>query len=124
MQKLTLGLAALALSGVAFAHPGPNPISNETAMADESKSNVDTPVATEATEPEEKFVVPAGFRAKTIGDKVLYCRSERVTGSRFRTETCYSEEKLKALALEREQANSELNQKRLVCANPETCASQ
>lgn len=124
MKRIILTAMACLVTGVALATPGPEPISNETAVADDTKANADTPVSTEGAEPEDKFVVPPGYRTKKMGDKTMYCREEKVTGSRFRSEKCYTEAKLKALELAREQASRDLDQKRIVCSNPATCASQ
>ena len=124
MQKMILTVLMSSLAGIALASPGPDPIGNETAMADESKTTTDTPVATEGAEPSEAFVPPAGYRAKKMGDKLMYCREEKVTGTRFRSEKCYSEARLKELVAEREKATRDFEQSRAVCSNPATCSQQ
>ncbi|MGE0031108.1 MAG: hypothetical protein AB7T20_08335 [Steroidobacteraceae bacterium] len=61
----------------------------------------------EAQEPE--FKPPPGYKSRTRGDKVVYCRKELVEGTRFTQEKCYDKLRLKEI-------ESLMDQRRRICA--------
>lgn len=122
MRKLILAILVALPTGIAFGSPGPDPIGNETTIADETdKNKSDTPVASEGAEADKPFMAPPGYKAKSRGKKVVYCRKDTVSGTRFASETCYSEAQLKAQAEERAREAQELEQRRRICNSLEAC---
>jgi len=122
MRSTMLAFLMVLLVCAGVAQASPSAIGNETATADQAQDKAETDTADDAKEPEE-FKVPAGYRAKKRGKKVVYCKKDMESGTRFAQEHCYDEAQLRARELQREQEKSTLDQSRLVCATPDTCAS-
>jgi hypothetical protein len=71
--------------------------SAETASA-ETAAPTEEPAATEdAADDGKPFKVPAGYRAKTVEGKPMYCTKVVVLGSRFGKESCRTEAQLREL---------------------------
>ena len=119
-MMLAMLLAMLACAGVAQASG--SAIGNETATADQAQDKAETDTADEAKE-QEPFKVPAGYRAKMRGKKMVYCKKDMESGTRFAQERCYDEDQLRAQELARQQEKATLDASRLVCGTPETCAA-
>lgn len=117
---LAILVAMLACAGVAQASG--SAIGNETATADQAQDKAETDTADEAKE-QEPFKVPAGYRAKKRGKKMVYCKKDMESGTRFSQERCFDEEQLRAQELARQQEKATLDASRLVCGTPESCAS-
>ena len=113
-------LAMQACAGVAQASG--SAIGNETVTADQAQDKAETDTADEAKE-QEPFKVPAGYRAKKRGKKMVYCKKDMESGTRFAQERCFDEEQLRAQELARQQEKATLDASRLVCGTPETCAA-
>lgn len=116
---LAILLAMFTFAGVAQASG--SAIGNETATADQAQDKAETDTADEAKEPVE-FKVPAGYRAKKRGKKMVYCKKDMESGTRFAQERCYDEVQLRQQELAREQEKAKIDQARLICATPDTCA--
>lgn len=57
----------------------------------------EAPAAEAKAEEEKPFKVPSGYRARTIGGKMMYCTKNVVVGSRFGKESCRTEAQLREL---------------------------
>ncbi len=121
MRSAMLAILVAMLAGAGAAQASGSAIGNETATADQAQDTAETDTADEAKEPEE-FKVPAGYRARKRGKKMVYCKSDMESGTRFAKERCFDEAQLRQQELAREQENSTLEQSRRVCATTETCA--
>lgn len=98
-------------------------IGNETpAAADQAKDKAES--TTVAATTEEEFKPPPGFKTKKRGKITLYCIQDSTVGTRFKTEKCYDEERMKAYMLAREQNNRDFDQRRAICSNAGVCAPQ
>lgn len=73
----------------------------------------------EKAEPE--FKPPPGYKPKTRGDKVVYCRKELIEGTRFTKDRCYDKVQLKEIESLMEQQRREMDQRRRICPNPTAC---
>ena len=121
MKSTMLAILAAMLTCAGVAQASDSAIGNETATADQAQDKAETDTADEAKEPEE-FKVPAGYRAKKRGKKTVYCKKDMESGTRFAQERCFDEAQLRQQKIEREQEKASLDQSRLVCATPESCA--
>ena len=121
MRSTMLAVLLVLLCSAGVAQASGSAIGNETATADQAQDKAETDTAAEAKEPVE-FKVPAGYRAKKRGKKMVYCKKDMESGTRFAQEHCYDEAQLKALELEREESNVTFEQSRKVCAGLEPCA--
>lgn len=121
MRSTMLAILVAMLSCAGVAQASGSAIGNETATADQAQDKAETDTVDEAKEPEE-FKVPAGYRAKKRGKKMVYCKKDMESGTRFAQERCFDEAQLRQQELAREQENRTLEQSRRVCATPETCA--
>ena len=120
MRSTMLAILAAMLTCAGVAQASDSAIGNETATADQAQDKAETDTADEAKEPEE-FKVPAGYRAKKR-EKTVYCKKDMESGTRFAQERCFDEAQLRQQKIEREQEKASLDQSRLVCATPESCA--
>jgi len=75
---------------------------------------------TAAAEPEE-FKIPPGFRKKTRGKYVVYCRREHVMGTRVESEKCYDEDGLREMERARVENQEKVDQMRRICGSMEAC---
>ena len=73
-----------------------------------------------AAEPEE-FKVPPGFRKKTRGKYVVYCRKEHVMGTRVDSEKCYDEQGLREMERARVENQEKVDQMRRICGSMAAC---
>jgi hypothetical protein len=121
MRSTMLAILVALLACASVAQASGSAIGNETATADQAQDKAETDTADEAKEPDE-FKVPAGYRAKKRGKKMVYCKKDMESGTRFAQERCFDEAQLRQQELAREQENRTLEQSRRVCATPETCA--
>lgn len=69
------------------------------AVAEEPKAASEPAAAAAKPAAQEAFTPPPGFRKRTRGQFVVYCRREEPKGSRFPKEVCYDEDGLRALVL-------------------------
>jgi hypothetical protein len=118
MLLALLGLAA----SPAFAEDSELASSNETPASDAAPVKPDPNAVTEIKE-EKPFKIPPGFRTKTRGAKVVYCRADTVSGSRFAKEQCFTEEQLKQKAAENEAARLEMEKSLRICSTSATCGT-
>lgn len=66
--------------------------------AEETAAATEEPAVTEGAADDGKpFKVPAGYRAKTVEGKQMYCTKVVVLGSRFGKESCRTEAQLREL---------------------------
>ena len=121
MRSTMLAILVALLACASVAQASGSAIGNETATADQAQDKAETDTADEAKE-QEPFKVPAGYRAKKRGKKMVYCKKDMESGTRFAQERCFDEAQLRQQELAREQENRTLEQSRRVCATPETCA--
>lgn len=122
MRSMMLAILMAMLAGAGVAQASGSAIGNETATADQAQDKAETDTADEAKE-QEPFKVPAGYRAKKRGKKMVYCKKDMESGTRFAQERCFDEEQLRAQELARQQEKATLDASRLVCGTPETCAA-
>jgi hypothetical protein len=108
------------LSVPALAQDSDSAIGNEIANADQAQDKAETETADEAKEPDE-FKVPAGYRVKKRGTKVVYCKKDMESGTRFAQERCFDEEQLKQKELAEAEGNAAFDQARKICSNLEAC---
>jgi hypothetical protein len=85
------------------------------AMAEDS----DKPVAET-----KEFKPPPGYKTRKRGDDTYYCRKNTEIGSRFKVESCYTQEQLQELLAENDRQRREIEQRRAVCSNPAVCVIQ
>lgn len=122
MRSLMWVVFAMLCSTVALGRDSDSAIGNETATADEvqAKDPAEAETTDAAKEP-EPFVPPAGYRVRTRGDKVMYCKKSLESGTRFSSERCYTEEQLKAIERDSEQEQANLDQAKKICATVQGC---
>ncbi len=123
MRSMILMALLTMAAGSAFAQSSALATSNETPATDAAPVKPDGDAAAEIRE-EKPFRIPPGFRTKTRGDKTMYCRKETISGSRFGSEKCYTEEQLEAIAERNEAQRQEIEKSRRVCASDSTCGNQ
>jgi hypothetical protein len=105
--------------------PGAGAFSADPPKADLAK---DAPPALAAAD--EEFKPPQGFRKKTRGKLVVYCRREAPMGTRVKLESCYDENQMREYLLYLQQAKQDVDHIRgtcanvCVCGNPESCSSK
>ena len=73
-------------------------------------------VQDEAEKLEPEFKPPPGYKIKTRGDKVVYCRKELIEGTRFTQDKCYDKVRLKEIESLLDQQRREMDQRRRICA--------
>lgn len=117
-MRLATLVALVAVPGLAWASP--SAIGNETTTVDAAQDKVVSPATAEAKPPVE-FKVPAGYRAKKRGKKMVYCKKDMESGTRFAQEKCYDEEQLQAMELVRAEEQAKIDQARKVCAVSNEC---
>jgi cytoskeletal protein RodZ len=81
-----------------------------TETTEQAEQTEQTAPATATMEEDKPFKIPAGYREKRVGGKVVYCSSRVVSGSRFGKDTCRTEEQLRAVERQKEAARSESKQ--------------
>ncbi|MGE0467082.1 MAG: hypothetical protein AB7P44_11625 [Steroidobacteraceae bacterium] len=108
------------LCGVALAQDSDSAIGNETLAADQAQDKAETITAAEAKEP-EAFTPPPGFKTKKRGTKVVYCKKDMESGTRFASERCYDQDQLRELEVAREEEQADLDQSRRICSTMQHC---
>lgn len=121
MRCMMLAVLVILLGGPALAQDSDSAIGNEIATADQAQDKAETDTADEAKEP-EVFKVPAGYRAKKRGKRVVYCKKDLESGTRFAQERCFDEMQLKQMEMARDEDNATFDQSRKVCSNLEACS--
>ena len=120
MRSMMLAVLMAFLSGSVLAQDSDSAIGNEIANADQAQDKAETETADEAKEP-DVFKVPAGYRAKKRGKKVVYCKKDMESGTRFAQERCFDEAQLKQKELAETEVNAAFDQARKICSNLEAC---
>ena len=110
-------------TGSAFAQSSESASGNENPAADAAPVKPDADAAADVKE-DKPFRIPPGFRTKTRGEKTVYCRKETISGSRFGTEACFTEEQLVQKAAENEAARQELERSLRTCSNEAACGNR
>ena len=122
MRSMMLAVLIVFLSGIAVAQASDSAIGNETLMADQAQDKAETATAAEAKEP-DVFTPPPGYKAKKRGKKVVYCKKNMESGTRFASERCYDETQLKALDAASAEEQADFDQARRVCSSQAHCGS-
>jgi hypothetical protein len=73
----------------------------------------DAPGKPEA-KPKREYKPPPGYRTRTRGDKVVYCKKVSIPESRLMTEKCYDEIRLREIESLMEQQRREIDQRRRI----------
>ncbi len=120
MRYLMLSVLSSLLAMPVLASDSDNAIGNETVTADQAQDKAATDTADEAKAP-EPFKVPLGYRQKTRGKRVVYCKKETEPGTRFSSERCYDETQLRAMETARQLEQTTIEQSRKICSNLESC---
>ena len=110
----------MSLCGVALAQDPDSAIGNETPAADQAQDKAESATAAEATAP-DVFTPPPGYKARKRGKKVVYCKKNMESGTRFASERCYDETQLKAMEAAHQEDQTRLEQSRKICSNLEAC---
>lgn len=120
MRSMMLAVVMSILSGIAVAQDSDSAIGNETLTADQAQDKAQAATAAEAKEP-DVFTPPPGYKAKKRGKRVVYCKKNMESGTRFASESCFDETQLKEMELAREQDQTSFDQARKICSNLEAC---
>ncbi len=120
MRYALLTVLSSLLAMPVLASDSDNAIGNETVTADQAQDKAETDTADEA-KAVQPFKVPLGFRQKTKGKRVVYCKKETEPGTRFSNERCYDETQLRAMEAARQQEQAAIEQSRKICSNQEAC---
>lgn len=123
MRSMMLAALITLAAGSAIAQNHELASGNETPTADAAPVKPDADAAADVKE-DKPFKIPPGYRTKTRGDKTVYCRKDTISGSRFGTEKCYTEEQLEQKAAEEEAARQEIERTMRVCSNEAACANR
>ena len=78
-----------------------------------------TSVASEVNRFETRL--PPGFKTKKRGKFTLYCKTDTPLGTRFKAETCYDENQMRAYMLVHQENKSDVDRIRSICSNPCAC---
>ena len=120
MRCLMAAVAMMALCGVARAQDSDSAIGNETLTADQAQDKAESATVAEAKEP-DVFTPPPGYKAKKRGKKVVYCKKNLESGTRFASENCYDEAQLKSMEMARQEDQPRLDPVRKVCPSLDAC---
>lgn len=71
--------------------------------------------------PKREYRPPPGYRTRTRGDKVVYCKKVSIPESRLTAEKCYDETQLREIESLMEQQRREIDQRRRICPQPTAC---
>jgi hypothetical protein len=77
------------------------------AAAEDAAAEVSAPAAEDAV---EEFKPPPGFRKRTRGKHVVYCRRESVRGTRMEQEKCYDRAGLREMEMIRREDQQKIDQ--------------
>jgi hypothetical protein len=113
-------IGGMAISGLASGAP----IADETPAADVVSTQADSsqPAAEKAQIPLADRL-PPGFKVKKRGKYTLYCKSDTPLGTRFKSETCYDENNMRAYMLALQENKSDVERMRNICSNPCACGN-
>ena len=76
------------------------PMADETPAADAAKQETaSTDAASQKAEIPFAERLPPGFKVKKRGKYTLYCKTDTPLGTRFKHETCYDEDQMRAYLL-------------------------
>ena len=123
MRSMILMALLTLVAGFVFAQSAELATSDETPAAEAASVPPDADAMADVKEA-RPFKIPAGYNTRTRGDKTVYCRKETVSGSRFGTEKCFTEEQLQRKAAEIEAARQELEKSMRACSTDTACANQ
>lgn len=84
----------------------------ETADAKATEGRKEIPIADR---------LPPGFKVKKRGKFTVYCKTETPLGTRFRKETCYDEDNMRAYLLAMQENKADVDRIRNICSNPCAC---
>ena len=98
-----------------------SPMADETPAADAARQP-----AAAATAADEKQIpieerLPPGFKVRKRGKFTLYCKTDTPLGTRFKSETCYDENNMRAYLLALQENKSDVDRIRNICSNPCAC---
>lgn len=122
VMRVVAAVVLLAAAGPAFAVPVPD----DPPAAD--AANEPAEAKAEQAKPEEakKEIpladrLPPGFKVKKRGKYTLYCKTETPLGTRFKKETCYDEDNMRAYMLAMQENKADVDRIRNICSNPCAC---
>jgi len=127
MRLVFLAILLTLVAEIAYAQDAPSPAANTSDQAKpsdeatEEASDAPKPQPVAASEEAGEIKVPPGFKIKKRGDKMLYCTKGSTIGTRFVTETCYDEQRMRDYLLAREQGQIDFERGRSVCATSLVC---
>lgn len=78
-------------------------------------------IAPVAKESEEKFRVPAGYKAKSKGGETVYCRSQTPVGTRFPTEYCFTQAQLERMEKSKQTMQEDHSMRTRMCTTGAAC---
>jgi hypothetical protein len=116
-------VAAFLIGGMAVtAQAFGGPMADETPAADVASKQADSSdaAAQKAGIPLADRL-PPGFKVKKRGKYTLYCKTDTPLGTRFKSETCYDENNMRAYMLALQENKSDVDRIRQTCSNPCAC---
>ena len=100
------------------------PMADETPAAAAAKQE---PASTAASEQKAEIPfaerLPPGFKVKQRGKYTLYCKTDTPLGTRFKHETCYDEDQMRAYLLALEENKVDIDRIRNTCSNQCACGN-
>ena len=111
----------VAVSALTARADNPSPPANASAPAAATAAVPSSAPATKAAsapataQTEPAFKPPSGYKTKMKDGDKKYCRSDVTLGSRFPTETCYTEDELKQFLAETAAQRQEMMQHQAIC---------
>lgn len=82
------------------------------------------PTAAVADAKAQKFKVPPGYKARVKEGTTVYCRKDIILGSRFPTESCYTEAQIDQLQANAAAARREMQKGQICGSATALCAGQ
>ena len=79
------------------------------------------PVAMAATQNEDEYTPPAGYRRKVDNGHIYYCAKVKVLGSRFPKEDCRTQAQLEQLEAEKAEMRDEIANQQRNCTGKVGC---
>lgn len=100
------------------------PMADETPAADAAKQETaSTDAASQKAEIRFAERLPPGFKVKKRGKYTLYCKTDTPLGTRFKHETCYDEDQMRAYLLALEENKVDVDRIRNTCSNQCACGN-
>ena len=118
-------VAAFLIGGMAIAAQAfGGPLADETPAADVASKQTDISETT-AQKAEIPLAdrLPPGFKVKKRGKYTLYCKTDTPLGTRFKSETCYDENNMRAYMLALQENKNDVDRMRNICSNPCACGN-